>query len=150
MAVRVTADVIDRNLHMGANGLFLDDPRVPPTNKRAERALRLSVVLRKITIGHRRLGTENLASSQQHSSSAEIRAAGYDLRPRDLTVTLLLPRLFGDRNKVPCRFECPRDEDQTIMVPPKKNCYDHCWDLMSLSAYWPDQTCKLRSKTKMP
>ena len=33
--------------------VFLDDPRVPPTNNEAERALRPLVVLRKITFGHR-------------------------------------------------------------------------------------------------
>ena len=32
--------------------VFLDDPRVPPTNNMAERALRPLVVLRKITFGH--------------------------------------------------------------------------------------------------
>jgi hypothetical protein len=32
---------------------FLDDPRVPPTNNLAERALRPLVVLRKLTFGHR-------------------------------------------------------------------------------------------------
>jgi transposase len=33
--------------------VFLDDPRVPPTNNLAERALRPLVVLRKVTFGHR-------------------------------------------------------------------------------------------------
>jgi len=33
--------------------VFLDDPRVPPTNNLAERELRPLVVLRKITFGHR-------------------------------------------------------------------------------------------------
>jgi hypothetical protein len=33
--------------------VFLDDPRVPPTNNEAERALRPLIVLRKITFGHR-------------------------------------------------------------------------------------------------
>ena len=33
--------------------VFMDDPRVPPTNNMAERALRPLVVLRKITFGHR-------------------------------------------------------------------------------------------------
>ena len=36
--------------------MFLDDPRVPPTNNLAERALRPLVVLRKITFGHRSRG----------------------------------------------------------------------------------------------
>jgi transposase len=34
---------------------FLDDPRVPPTNNRAEQLLRQLVILRKITFGHRSL-----------------------------------------------------------------------------------------------
>ena len=33
--------------------VFVDDPRVPPTNNLAEQALRPLVVLRKITFGHR-------------------------------------------------------------------------------------------------
>ena len=33
--------------------VFLDDPRVPPTNNRAEQCLRPLVILRKITFGHR-------------------------------------------------------------------------------------------------
>ena len=33
--------------------VFVDDPRVPPTNNLAERKLRPLVVLRKITFGHR-------------------------------------------------------------------------------------------------
>jgi len=39
--------------HQGEWLVFLDDPRVPPTNNLAERALRPLVVLRKITFGHR-------------------------------------------------------------------------------------------------
>lgn len=39
--------------HAGQWLVFLDDPRVPPTNNLAERALRPLVVLRKITFGHR-------------------------------------------------------------------------------------------------
>ena len=39
--------------HTGQWLVFLDDPRVPPTNNLAERALRPLVVLRKITFGHR-------------------------------------------------------------------------------------------------
>ena len=34
---------------------FLDDPRVPPTNNRAEQLLRQLVILRKLTFGHRSL-----------------------------------------------------------------------------------------------
>jgi transposase len=42
--------------------VFLDDPRVPPTNNLAERALRPLVVLRKLTFGHRsRDGGERMA-----------------------------------------------------------------------------------------
>jgi transposase len=33
--------------------VFLDDPRVPPTNNRAEQLLRQLVILRKLTFGHR-------------------------------------------------------------------------------------------------
>ena len=39
--------------HHGEWLVFLDDPRVPPTNNLAERALRPLVVLRKITFGSR-------------------------------------------------------------------------------------------------
>lgn len=43
--------------------VFLDDPRVPPTNNLAERGLRPLVVLRKITFGHRtRAGAERMAA----------------------------------------------------------------------------------------
>jgi transposase len=35
--------------------VFLDDPRVPPTNNRAEQLIRQLVILRKITFGHRSL-----------------------------------------------------------------------------------------------
>jgi transposase len=42
--------------------VFLDDPRVPPTNNHAERCLRPLVILRKITFGHRtHLGATILA-----------------------------------------------------------------------------------------
>ena len=34
---------------------FLDNPRVPPTNNRAEQLLRQLVILRKVTFGHRSL-----------------------------------------------------------------------------------------------
>lgn len=39
--------------HDGEWLVFLEDPRVPPTNNLAERALRPLVVMRKITFGHR-------------------------------------------------------------------------------------------------
>ncbi len=48
--------------HAGEWLVFLDDPRVPPTNNLAERALRPLVVLRKITFGHRSdAGAERMA-----------------------------------------------------------------------------------------
>ncbi len=48
--------------HQGEWLVFLDDPRVPPTNNLAERALRPLVVLRKITFGHRSsAGAERMA-----------------------------------------------------------------------------------------
>ncbi len=40
--------------HHGEWLVFVDDPRVPPTNNLAERKLRPLVVLRKITFGHRK------------------------------------------------------------------------------------------------
>ena len=43
--------------------MFVDDPRVPPTNNLAERALRPLVVLRKITFGHRsKAGAKRMAT----------------------------------------------------------------------------------------
>jgi hypothetical protein len=39
--------------HRGKWLVFIDDPRVPPTNNLAERTLRPLVVLRKVTFGHR-------------------------------------------------------------------------------------------------
>jgi hypothetical protein len=49
--------------HSGEWLVFLDDPRVPPTNNLAERALRPLVVLRKITFGHRTLaGGQRMAA----------------------------------------------------------------------------------------
>ena len=42
--------------------MFVDDPRVPPTNNLAERKLRPLVVLRKITFGHRtKAGAKRMA-----------------------------------------------------------------------------------------
>jgi hypothetical protein len=42
--------------------VFLEDPRVPPTNNHAERCLRPLVILRKITFGHRtRSGARRMA-----------------------------------------------------------------------------------------
>ena len=49
--------------HAGQWLVFLDDPRVPPTNNLAERALRPLVVLRKITFGHRsQAGAKRMAT----------------------------------------------------------------------------------------
>jgi transposase len=49
--------------HAGQWLVFLDDPRVPPTNNLAERALRPLVVLRKITFGHRsQAGAQRMAT----------------------------------------------------------------------------------------
>jgi transposase len=51
--------------------VFLDDPRVPPTNNLAERALRPLVVLRKITFGHRSLtGGQRMASIMSIAETA--------------------------------------------------------------------------------
>ena len=51
--------------------VFGDDPRVPPTNNLAERALRPLVVLRKITFGHRqRKGGERMATLMSIAETA--------------------------------------------------------------------------------
>jgi transposase len=58
--------------------VFLDDPRVPPTNNHAERCLRPLVILRKITFGHRtRSGATTMArlmtiqeTAKRHGRSA--------------------------------------------------------------------------------
>lgn len=48
--------------HLAEWLVFVDDPRVPPTNNLAERTLRPLVVLRKITFGHRtQAGARRLA-----------------------------------------------------------------------------------------
>jgi hypothetical protein len=48
--------------HAGEWLVFVDDPRVPPTNNLAERALRPLVVLRKVTFGHRtQAGAQRMA-----------------------------------------------------------------------------------------
>jgi regulator of replication initiation timing len=52
--------------------VFLDDPRVPPTNNHAERCLRPLVILRKITFGHRtRWGATTLARLMTIQESAK-------------------------------------------------------------------------------
>jgi len=49
--------------HLGEWLVFVDDPRVPPTNNLAERSLRPLVLLRKITFGSRSLeGAKRMAS----------------------------------------------------------------------------------------
>ena len=51
--------------------VFVDDPRVPPTNNLAERALRPLVVLRKITFGHRSLaGGQRMAALMSVAETA--------------------------------------------------------------------------------
>jgi hypothetical protein len=48
--------------HNGEWLVFLDDPRVPPTNNLAEQLLRPLVILRKLTFGHRSpVGAEHMA-----------------------------------------------------------------------------------------
>jgi transposase len=51
--------------------VFVDDPRIPPTNNLAEQALRPLVVLRKITFGHRSLkGGDRMASLMSVAETA--------------------------------------------------------------------------------
>lgn len=51
--------------------MFVDDPRVPPTNNLAERALRPLVVLRKLTFGSRsREGAERMAELMSVAETA--------------------------------------------------------------------------------
>jgi transposase len=51
--------------------VFVDDPRVPPTNNLAEQALRPLVVLRKITFGHRTLsGGKRMAALMSVAETA--------------------------------------------------------------------------------
>lgn len=51
--------------------VFVDDPRVPPTNNLAEQALRPLVVLRKITFGHRnQKGGERMAALMSVAETA--------------------------------------------------------------------------------
>jgi len=52
--------------------VFLDDPRVPPTNNVAERTLRPLVILRKITFGHRtQASAERMAKIMTVKETAE-------------------------------------------------------------------------------
>lgn len=52
--------------------VFLDDPRVPPTNNLAERALRPLVVMRKTSFGHRtRAGAQRMAALMSVQETAK-------------------------------------------------------------------------------
>jgi len=59
----------------------LDDPRVPPTNNRAERTLRPLVVLRKITFGHR---SESGATRMARLMTIAQTAKCHGRRPTDI------------------------------------------------------------------
>lgn len=61
--------------------VFVDDPRVPPTNNLAERALRPLVVLRKITFGHR---TEAGAQRMAKLMTIQETAQRHGRRPTDI------------------------------------------------------------------
>lgn len=71
--------------------VFLDDPRVPPTNNLAERALRPLVVLRKITFGHRSAASAKrmakimtiAETARRHGHRASDLFLGLYLRPPD-------------------------------------------------------------------
>jgi transposase len=65
--------------------VFLDDPRVPPTNNLAERALRPLVVLRKITFGHR---TQAGAKRMGKLMSVQETAKRHQRRPTDILYRL--------------------------------------------------------------
>jgi transposase len=57
--------------HLGEWLVFIDDPRVPPTNNLAERALRPLVVLRKLTFGSRsHEGAERMAGLMSVAETA--------------------------------------------------------------------------------
>jgi transposase len=61
--------------------VFLDDPRVPPTNNHAERCLRPLVILRKITFGHR---THSGATRLAHLMTIQETAKRHGRRPLDV------------------------------------------------------------------
>ncbi|MGQ9696362.1 MAG: IS66 family transposase [Thermodesulfobacteriota bacterium] len=48
--------------------MFLDNPKVEPTNNRAERQLRVNVIMRKITFGKRSSHGEELSSDHNEHS----------------------------------------------------------------------------------
>ncbi len=61
--------------------VFIDDPRVPPTNNMAERALRPLVVLRKVTFGHR---NETCAQRMGKLMTVQETAKRHGRRPTDI------------------------------------------------------------------
>lgn len=65
--------------------VFLDDPRVPPTNNHAERCLRPLVILRKITFGHR---TRWGATMMARLMTVQETAKRHDRRPLDVLYRL--------------------------------------------------------------
>ena len=67
--------------HVGEWLVFIDDPRVPPTNNQAERALRPLVVLRKITFGHR---SESGATRMAQLMTIGETAKRHNRRPTDI------------------------------------------------------------------
>ena len=80
--------------------VFLDAPRVPPTNNMAERALRPLVVLRKITFGHR---SESGAVRMARLMTVAETAKRHGHRPSDIYYRLfnqspgrVLRRLYDD------------------------------------------------------
>ena len=71
--------------------VFLDDPRVPPTNNHAERCVRPVVILRKITFGHRtRSGATRMARLMTIQETAKRHGRGV------LDVFYRLTMLAGD------------------------------------------------------
>jgi transposase len=67
--------------------VFLDDPRVPPTNNHAERCLRSLVILRKITFGHR---TEAGATTMARLMTIQETAKRHGLRSLDVFYRLVV------------------------------------------------------------
>jgi transposase len=86
--------------HLGEWLVFVDDPRVPPTNNLAERALRPLVVLRKLTFGSRsQEGAERMAelmsvaeTARRHGHRASDIYYGLYTRPPDR----ILRALYAD------------------------------------------------------
>jgi transposase len=67
--------------------VFLDDPRVPPTNNHAERCLRPLVILRKITFGHR---THSGAARMAHLMTIQETAKRHGRRTLDVIYRLAM------------------------------------------------------------